>query len=133
MLVAIPTAIPVEPLMRMFGSRAGKTLGSVCDPSKVSPKSTASWEMSARSIASATDRNRHSVYRIAAGGSASSDPKFPWPSTNVADMEKSCAMRTRASYTDWSPCGWNLPSTSPTTLAHFLNGFFESKPSSCMA
>ena len=48
-------------------------------------------------------------------------------------MEKSCAMRTSASYTLWSPCGWNLPSTSPTTRAHFLNGFFESSPSSCMA
>lgn len=35
-------------------------------------------------------------------------------------MEKSWARRTRASYTAVSPCGWNLPSTSPTTRAHFL-------------
>eukprot|EP00982_Pelagococcus_subviridis_P017341 31532-Pelagococcus_subviridis.AAC.1 len=117
----------------MFGRRAGNTDGSFCEPSNVSVKSTASASMSASSIASATDRSRHSVYRIAAGGSASSDPKFPCPSTSCADIEKSCAMRTSASYTDWSPCGWNFPKTSPTTRAHFLNGFFESKPSSCIA
>ena len=25
-----------------------------------------------------------------------------------------------ASYTDESPCGWNLPSTSPTVAAHLI-------------
>ena len=35
-------------------------------------------------------------------------------------MVNSCAMRTRESYTAVSPCGWYLPSTSPTTRAHFL-------------
>ncbi|CFN70859.1 Uncharacterised protein [Bordetella pertussis] len=35
-------------------------------------------------------------------------------------MEKSCAMRTMVSYTDWSPCGWYLPMTSPTIRADFL-------------
>ena len=29
-------------------------------------------------------------------------------------------MRTIASYTELSPCGWYLPSTSPTTVADFL-------------
>lgn len=37
-------------------------------------------------------------------------------------MEKSWARRTSASYTAVSPCGWNLPNTSPTTRAHFLQG-----------
>mmetsp|Transcript_11410 Transcript_11410/g.18351 ORF Transcript_11410/g.18351 Transcript_11410/m.18351 type:complete len:284 (-) Transcript_11410:635-1486(-) len=59
--VAIPTAIPVLPLMRMLGRRAGSTEGSVWLPSKVSVKSTASAAISARSMASATDRRRHSV------------------------------------------------------------------------
>ena len=35
-------------------------------------------------------------------------------------QEKSCAMRTMVSYTDWSPCGWYLPITSPTIRADFL-------------
>jgi hypothetical protein len=29
-------------------------------------------------------------------------------------------MRTMASYSELSPCGWNLPITSPTTAADFL-------------
>ena len=33
-------------------------------------------------------------------------------------MEKSWARRTSALYTAVSPCGWYLPSTSPTTRAH---------------
>jgi hypothetical protein len=37
-------------------------------------------------------------------------------------IENGCAMRTIASYTDMSPCGWYLASTSPTTRAHFLKG-----------
>ena len=61
MLVAIPTAMPVLPLMSRFGSLAGSTEGSVCDPSKVSAKSTASASMSASNIASANPRRRHSV------------------------------------------------------------------------
>mmetsp|Transcript_4357 Transcript_4357/g.17381 ORF Transcript_4357/g.17381 Transcript_4357/m.17381 type:complete len:836 (+) Transcript_4357:149-2656(+) len=105
MLVAIPTAMPVLPLISKFGSRAGNTEGSFCDPSNVSTKSTASKAMSARNAASANPLKRHSVYRIAAGGSASRLPKLPWPSMSCADMEKSCAMRTSASYTLWSPCG----------------------------
>lgn len=38
--------------------------------------------------------------------------------TSGACMEKSCARRTSALYTAVSPCGWYLPSTSPTTRAH---------------
>ena len=33
----------------------------------------------------------------AAGGSPSTEPKFPWPSISGTRMENSCAMRTRAS------------------------------------
>ena len=32
-LVAIPTAIPVEPLISKFGSLVGNTLGSISEPS----------------------------------------------------------------------------------------------------
>ena len=38
-----------------------------------------------------------------------------------------------ASYTDASPCGWYLPSTSPTVVADFLYGCEGSLPLSCMA
>ena len=44
----------------------------------------------------------------------------PTGRTRGARIEKSCAMRTSASYTELSPCGWYLPSTSPTTRALFL-------------
>ena len=38
-----------------------------------------------------------SVYREAAGGSPSTEPKLPCPSMSGARIEKSCAMRTSAS------------------------------------
>ena len=41
-------------------------------------------------------------------------------------------MRTMASYTLLSPCGWYFPSTSPTIRALFLYGRLLSTPSSCM-
>ena len=40
---------------------------------------------------------RASVYRMAAGRSPSTDPKFPWPSTRMARMLNACAMRTSVS------------------------------------
>jgi hypothetical protein len=49
------------------------------------------------SISPASRVIRHSVYRMAAGGSLSIEPKFPWPSTIGYRIEKSWAMRTRAS------------------------------------
>ena len=70
--------------------------------------------------------NLVSVYLMAAAGSPSIDPKFPWPSTKGRLIEKSCTIRTNASYTDWSPWGWYLPITSPTILADFLNCFDQS-------
>ena len=42
-------------------------------------------------------------------------------------------MRTSESYTAMSPCGWYLPSTSPTTVAHFLYGRPGTSPSSFIA
>ena len=39
-LVAIPTAIPSDPMRSKLGSLAGSTLGSCCEPSNVSTKST---------------------------------------------------------------------------------------------
>ena len=40
---------------------------------------------------------RHSVYRIAAALSPSSDPKLPEPSTSGYRNEKDCAIRTSVS------------------------------------
>jgi hypothetical protein len=42
-------------------------------------------------------------------------------------------MRTAASYTAVSPCGWYLPITSPTMRALFLNGASLRLPSSRIA
>jgi hypothetical protein len=41
---------------------------------------------------------RHSVYRIAAGGSSPpGEPKLPWPSTIGSLIAHGCTIRTRAS------------------------------------
>ena len=45
-LVAIPTAMPLEPLMSRFGTRQGSTLGSCLDSSKFGTKSTVSFSIS---------------------------------------------------------------------------------------
>ena len=79
MFVAIPTAIPLAPLTRRFGMRDGSTTGSSRVWSKFGMKSTVSFSRSAR-MSSVIFASRASVYRIAAGGSPSTDPKFPCPS-----------------------------------------------------
>ena len=96
MFVAMPTAMPDEPLTRRFGNRDGRTTGSLSYPSKFGWKSTVSLAMS-RSISIASGASRASVYLIAAGGSPSTEPKFPCGSTSGLRIEKSCAMRTSAS------------------------------------
>ena len=105
MLVAIPTAMPAEPFSSSCGIRAGSTVGSCWEPSKLSAKSTVSASMSSRRLSVVRACNRDSVYRMAAGGSLSTEPKLPCPSIRGIDMEKSWAMRTRASYTAVSPWG----------------------------
>ena len=96
MFVAIPTAIPDAPLSSRFGSLAGRSTGSCRLASKLSTKSTVSSSR-LTSISSAAELSRASVYRIAAGGSLSTLPKFPCPSTSCTRIEKSWAMRTMAS------------------------------------
>ena len=59
-LVAIPTAIPDEPLTIKFGIRAGRTFGSFRVSSKLDWKSTVSLSISA-SISSAIFCKRASV------------------------------------------------------------------------
>ena len=49
MLVAIPTAMPEEPLTSRFGTFVGRTVGSCSDSSKFGEWSTVSFSMSARS------------------------------------------------------------------------------------
>ena len=48
-LVAMPTAMPEEPLMSRFGTLVGRTIGSWSDSSKFGVKLTVSLSMSARS------------------------------------------------------------------------------------
>ena len=74
----MPTAMPEAPLTSRFGIRAGSTRGSFSESSKLGVKSTVSWSMFARS-SSAMGASLASVYRMAAGGSLSSEPKFPCP------------------------------------------------------
>eukprot|EP00967_Tisochrysis_lutea_P058865 scaffold75006_cov36-Tisochrysis_lutea.AAC.4 len=95
--VAIPTAMPDAPLRSSMGTRAGSTTGSTSDASKLSVKSTVSYPISDNSASRARGASRHSVYRIAAGGSGSMEPKFPCPSISGALNEKSCAILTSAS------------------------------------
>ncbi|MNO66868.1 hypothetical protein D3C76_576670 [compost metagenome] len=103
-LVAIPTAIPDEPLTKRFGNLDGNTTGSCSSPSKLSIKSTVFLLMSLN-ISDEILFIFASVYLIAAAESPSTEPKFPCPSTNIYLIEKSCAILTKASYTDESPCG----------------------------
>ena len=104
MLVAMPTAMPLVPFTRRFGTMAGSTDGSFRVSSKFGTKSTVFLSRSF-SISSAMRARRASVYRMAAAESPSTEPKFPCPSTSGYRMEKSCAMRTMVSYTAESPCG----------------------------
>ena len=62
MFVAMPTAIPPEPLTSRFGKRLGRTTGCCSYPSKFGTKSTVSASMS-RSISMAMGARRASVYR----------------------------------------------------------------------
>ena len=62
MLVAMPTAMPEEPLTSRLGNREGRTLGSLRVSSKLGSQSTVSLSMS-RSISSAMRDMRASVYR----------------------------------------------------------------------
>ncbi len=81
MFVAMPTAIPELPFTSRFGIPLGSTVGSCRRSSKFGAKSTVFLSMSA-SISIAIGVSRASVYRYAAAGSPSIDPKFPWPSTS---------------------------------------------------
>ena len=58
--VAIPTAIPVAPLMRKLGTGAGSTTGSKSWPSYVGRNGTVSWRISRRRSAP-SGRSRASV------------------------------------------------------------------------
>ena len=96
MFVAMPTAIPEEPFTSRFGNRAGSTTGWTSYPSKFGSNSTVSLSMS-RSSSIASRANRASVYRAAAGGSPSIEPKFPCGSTSGYRSEKLWAILTSAS------------------------------------
>ena len=75
-MVAIPTAIPEDPLTNKLGILVGKTDGSLKESSKLGEKSTVSFSKS-ESNSSAVLLSLASVYRIAAGLSPSTEPKFP--------------------------------------------------------
>ena len=97
MLVAMPTAMPVQPLSSRKGSWAGSTVGSCWEPSKLGAKSTVSLPISSSIASLAMGARRVSVYRMAAGGSSSTEPKLPWPSSRGWRLAKVCTSRTRAS------------------------------------
>ena len=80
--VAMPTAMPIEPLTSRFGKRDGRTDGSCRRLSKFGTMGTTFLSRS-RIISSAMRSSLASVYRYAAGGSPSTEPKFPCPSTSV--------------------------------------------------
>ncbi len=62
MLVAMPTAMPVDPFTSRFGKGVGRTTGSSVVSSKFGRKSTVSFSRSAI-IVSASGGSRASVYR----------------------------------------------------------------------
>ena len=74
--VAIPTAIPSLPFNIKFGSLDGSTVGSFSESSKFGWKSTVFLSISSN-ICFEILSSLLSVYRIAAGGSPSIEPKFP--------------------------------------------------------
>ena len=80
-LVAMPTAMPADPFTIRLGTPDGRTVGSSSRSSKLGAKATVFLSMSA-SISTATRVRRASVYRYAAAGSPSTEPKFPCPSTS---------------------------------------------------
>ena len=94
--VAMPTAIPSDPLISRVGIAAGNTVGSVRVSSKFGCKSTVSLSRSL-SISPESFVILDSVYLMAAARSPSTEPKFPCPSTNSCLIEKSWAILTRAS------------------------------------
>ena len=77
MLVVIPTAIPSEPLISIFGTLTGRTEGSFSVSSKFGTKSTTFLSRSLRYTSCVNFLRRASVYRIAAAPSPSMEPKFP--------------------------------------------------------
>ena len=95
-LVAIPTAIPDEPLTKRLGYLEGNTTGSFSSPSKFGIKSTV-FLLISLSISEAILFILASVYLIAAAESPSTEPKLPCPSTSIYLKEKSCAILTNAS------------------------------------
>ena len=78
--VAIPTAMPLAPFTRKFGMRVGMTVGSLSVSSKLFIMSTVSLSISCI-MASPRGLSFASVYRMAAGESPSTEPKFPCPFT----------------------------------------------------
>ena len=94
--VAIPTAIPSDPFIKRVGTDEGNTLGSLSVSSKFKSQSTVSLSRSFN-ISLESFVILDSVYLIAAALSPSIDPKLPCPSTSSYLIEKSWAIRTKAS------------------------------------
>lgn len=67
-------------VMQQFLRVRSRDKWPTCEASKLGVKSTVSESKSARKVAEEKCCRRHSVYRMAAAGSLSTDPKLPWPS-----------------------------------------------------
>ena len=129
--VAIPTAMPVLPLISMFGRRAGSTEGSVCDPSNVSVKSTASGDV------------REEQHRLGDGSEATlgvphrrGDRRRGIQVSVAVDEDRGHGEVLGHAHEGvvhgLVSVGVELAEDLADDARAFLNGFLESRPSSCM-
>jgi len=105
MLVAIPTAIPLDPLIIIEELRVGNNSRFPFRIIEIQLEVDGFFIDILKHVASQS-LHLASVYRMAAGPSPSWLPKFPCPIDKcVAHISIPAAIRTMASYTAVSPCG----------------------------
>ncbi len=129
MLVAMPTAMPVQPLTSRCGTVAGSTIGSsrravvVRRGSRPSRCSSLAQQLVATAAPAAP---RCSARPPARRRRASRSCRGRRPAARASRTAAPCAPSRRS--TAVSPCGWYLPSTSPTTVAHFRGFASAARP-----
>ena len=112
-----PRRCPPAPLTSRFGKRAGQDRPAPARTRRSSgSKSTVSASMS-RSSSIASGASRASVYRMAAGGSPSTDPKLPWRIDQRVAEREVLGHPDQGVVDGASPCGWYFFMTSPTAAA----------------
>ena len=117
MLVAMPTAMPFDPLTSRFGMRAGRTVWLGC-------RCRQSWGEIDGVFVEVVEQRRGDAGQFGFGVTvgrrrvAIDRAEISLPIDQRIAQRNGCARRTRASYTARLPCGWYLPMTSPTMRAH---------------